>query len=79
MAFQNKNMSVIAYANGFTLWHYKSDDPIEQICKATYFPKEFVRLCATGDIMIVNPGDNAACIRALEISSDEHITLTTLK
>ena len=22
MAFQNKNLSVIAYANGFTLWHY---------------------------------------------------------
>ena len=24
MAFQNKNLSVIAYANGFTLWHYSS-------------------------------------------------------
>ena len=23
MGFQNKNWSVIAYANGFTLWHYR--------------------------------------------------------
>jgi hypothetical protein len=24
MAFAIRNLSVLAYANGFTLWHYKS-------------------------------------------------------
>ena len=26
MAFKNKNMSVIAYANGWTLWLYQTQD-----------------------------------------------------
>ena len=26
MAFQNKKLSVIAYANGFTLWHYSANE-----------------------------------------------------
>ena len=79
MAFQHKNMSVIAYANGFTLWHYQSEDPIEQISRETYFPKGFVQLCATGDIMIVNPGDKPACIRAVVLDNEGHAKLTTLK
>ena len=77
MAFQNKNMSVIAYANGFTLWHYKSDDPIEQICKETYFPKEVVRLYATGDIVIMNAGDGT-CIKQVEIISADEMKLKQL-
>ncbi len=27
MAFQTKDLSVLAYANGFTLWHYTTADP----------------------------------------------------
>ncbi len=29
MAFQTKDLSVLAYANGFTLWHYTTDDPAD--------------------------------------------------
>ena len=30
MAFAIRNLSVLAYANGFTLWHYKAGrDPLE--------------------------------------------------
>lgn len=28
MAFQSKDLSVLAYANGFTLWHYTTPDPV---------------------------------------------------
>ena len=31
MAFQNKNLSVIAYANGFTLWHYSAAETLATI------------------------------------------------
>lgn len=32
MAFKNRNFSVLAYANGFTLWHYATnEDTLEQI------------------------------------------------
>ena len=37
MAFQNKNLSVIAYANGFTLWHYSATETLATIAANGYF------------------------------------------
>lgn len=54
MGFKNKDLSVIAYANGFTLWHYKTDDDIAVVEETpTYFPKEVGKLMDTGDIIII--------------------------
>lgn len=58
MAFMNRNFSVIAYANGFTLWHYKTEDTIAEIQRPTYFAKVAVLMNA-GDIIIVNCADGA--------------------
>jgi hypothetical protein len=77
MAFDNKNMSVIAYANGFTLWHYVSNDNIEKIRK-DYFPKRFADLTANGDLMIINAGDCTA-IKVIDLSPQtKEITLLDL-
>ena len=51
MAFQPRNWSVIAYANGFTLWHYKTEDYLKDI-KDGYFPKNAL------DLMNVDGGKN---------------------
>jgi len=75
--FENKNMSVIAYANGFTLWHYRTEDTIEQVCSDKYFPKGFADLTANGDIMIVNAGDGT-CIKQVELLPDGNMKLTNL-
>ena len=56
MAFNNKNLSVIAYANHFTLWHYTTQDYVKDI-QEEYFPKGVLDLMNVGDIMIVNGGD----------------------
>lgn len=37
MSFQNKNLSVIAYANGFTLWHYAAQESISSINATGFF------------------------------------------
>ena len=37
MSFQNKNLSVIAYANGFTLWHYSATETLATIAANGYF------------------------------------------
>ena len=37
MAFQNKNLSVIAYANGFTLWNYAENETMATITASGYF------------------------------------------
>ncbi len=50
--FRNKDLSVIAYANGWTLWQYYTEDSLETVEVDGYFDKVSC-LCATGDIMII--------------------------
>ena len=50
--FRNKNLSVIAYAQGWTLWQYYAEDSLEKVEIDGYFDK-INTLCATGDIMII--------------------------
>jgi len=71
MAFKNKNFSVIAYANGFTLWHYVSvDDSLEDIVNdVKYFSVPRV-LMNTGDIIMINAKDSTG-IRYIELLDDD--------
>ena len=73
--FENKNLSVIAYANGFTLYHYKSDGSLGVITQDNYFDP-IIHLSATGDIIIINASDGTA-IKVFEIV-DNHIILKGL-
>lgn len=75
MAFKNRDMSVIAYANGFTLWHYKNtEDNLSQIIgNEKYFAKIYT-LCNGGDIIIVNAKDETGFL-VIE-SVDEQIVKT---
>jgi hypothetical protein len=75
MAFQNKNLSVIAYANGFTLWHYAANETMEAITTAGYF-NSVKTLMNVGDIVIVNASD-ATSIKSVGVSSN-NITLSAL-
>lgn len=60
MAFQNKNLSVIAYANGFTLWHYcAASETLATITANGYF-NNVKTLMNIGDIIIINASDNTA-------------------
>lgn len=37
MSYDANNLSVLAYANGFTLWHYRTDDNAEDVIEELYF------------------------------------------
>ena len=37
MAYQSKNLSALGYANGFTLWHYRTTDLAAEVDNAGYF------------------------------------------
>lgn len=37
MSFEATAFSVLAYANGFTHWHYRSSDTLNEILTPTYF------------------------------------------
>ena len=77
MAFKNRNFSVLAYANGFTLWHYATnEDTLEQIYDKSYWNNGVATLANTGDIMIVNASDGTAIRRV--VLTDGSMELTQL-
>jgi len=53
MAYLSKNLSVLAYANGFTLWHYTTPDAAAAVDTAGYFnpASEMLRI---GDLILAN-------------------------
>ena len=53
MAFTLRNLSVLAYANGFTLWHYKAgNDNFVKAMGAGYFSDAADLLCE-GDMVML--------------------------
>ncbi len=69
MAFQNKNLSVIAYANGFTLWHYAANETISTISATGYF-NDVKTLMNVGDVIIINASDNTAIKKINQTSTN---------
>lgn len=53
MAFDASNLSVLAYANNFTLWHYTSIDNAVTITGAGYFNKA-ADMLRVNDLMVIN-------------------------
>ena len=62
MAFAIRNLSVLAYANGFTLWHYKSAaDALERVTAQDYF-EDAADMLSGGDIMMLSAADGARIV-----------------
>ena len=73
MAFQNKNLSVIAYANGFTLWHYASNNETVSTISATGYFNDVKTLMNIGDVIIINASDNTT-IKKINITASNVTT-----
>ncbi|MBN8875100.1 MAG: hypothetical protein J0H67_19865 [Rhodospirillales bacterium] len=59
MAFAIRNLSVLAYANGFTLWHYKAGkDRLETVGDDDFFA-DAADMLAVGDMVMVSALDGA--------------------
>lgn len=72
MAFQQKNLSVIAYANGFTMWHYKTADQLEELLNG-YFDS-VSSLMNKNDMLVLNCG-NQNCIMFVKCIEDRKVKL----
>ena len=53
MTFNPRDLSVVGYANGFTLWHFRSGDAAKQIATPKYFNASSDML-RPGDFIFVN-------------------------
>ena len=59
MAFSIRSLSVLAYANGFTLWHYNAgQDRVDRVLEIGFFD-EGADMLASGDIVMASGGDGA--------------------
>jgi hypothetical protein len=57
MAFAIRNLSVLAYAQGFTLWHYKAGtDRLDDVA-APGFLAEAADMLAHGDMLLISASD----------------------
>jgi hypothetical protein len=59
MAYSSKTLSVLGYANGFTLWHYSTPDAAAEVDKPGYFNSacEMLRI---GDFILANTSVGSA-------------------
>ena len=51
MTYDARQMSILAYNNGFTMWHYRTDDKFEEVIREGYFDNART-LVSDGDIVI---------------------------
>jgi hypothetical protein len=61
MAYLSKDLSVLAYANGFTLWHYMTADAAAAVDTAGYF-NDAADMLRVGDMMLANAGGGAGVL-----------------
>ena len=57
MSMNSKNLSVLAYVNGFTLWHYKTEDAKSAVSASGYF-NSVANIFNVGDLIIANQAIN---------------------
>lgn len=71
MAFAIRNLSVLAYANGFTLWHYKSGkDKLDAVSGGNYLADASDMLTA-GDLIMITAADGARilCVTLADVET----------
>jgi hypothetical protein len=54
MAFTIRDLSVLAYANGFTLWHYKAGDDFSGELESENYFVDASDMIAAGDMVMVS-------------------------
>jgi len=75
MAFAIRNLSVLAYANGFTLWHYKAgSDRLASVVGRDFFA-DAADMLAQGDVMMVSAVDGARIVTVAV--PDDGMTITS--
>ena len=58
MAYDASNLSALTYANGFTLWHYKTPDAAADVDTSGYF-NEAASMLRVGDFIFANANVDA--------------------
>ena len=76
MAFAIRDLSVLAYANGFTLWHYKAgNDSLSNVASDNYFGDGW--LLAVGDMVMISSNSGGKLLVVTSVN-DANVTTSSL-
>ncbi|MSP00393.1 MAG: hypothetical protein EXR07_04975 [Acetobacteraceae bacterium] len=73
MGFAVRDLSVLAYANGFTLWHYKAGKDSLPAVAAVNFFADASDMMAAGDMVMVS-GTAGARVLCVAVAADNAVT-----
>jgi hypothetical protein len=62
MAFAVRNLSVLAYANGFTLWHYKAGSDDQRSVGSPSFFSQAGDMLSAGDMVVISASDGGRLV-----------------
>jgi hypothetical protein len=74
MAFAIRDLSVLAYANGFTLWHYKTGNDSLDLAAGGNFFADACDMMAAGDMVMISGGGGARIVCVAAASGNDVLT-----
>jgi hypothetical protein len=78
MPFAVRNLSVLAYAQGFTLWHYKARTrPLGEVASRGFFDAA-ADMFAAGDMVMVSAADGGRVMFVAAASEGHGVETTAL-
>ena len=78
MDFAIRNLSVLAYAQGFTLWHYRGANlNLARVTDGGFFSPA-ADMLAVGDMMLVSAGDGGRVLFVTAASEAGGVATTAL-
>lgn len=69
MAYQSKALSALGYANGFTLWHYRTQDS-EVDVEAIGYLNPASRMVRVGDFIMLNANIRTSARHAILVVAE---------
>ena len=77
MAFAVRNLVVLAYANGFTLWHYKANNDTLAAATADGYFDPAAEILTAGDIVMISAIDGVT-VKGIAGGSGEPFRLSAI-
>lgn len=63
MSYNSKDFSVMAYANGFTLWNYSTSDALNTVKAVGYF-NDITPFARPGDMIMVSASNQSEAVES---------------
>ena len=79
MSFAIRNLSVIHYANGFTMWHYKAGDDTRDRCRAKGYFADASDMLANGDMIYISTAKDGGCILYVTTAENGNVEMESLR